>query len=121
MRKVDFAFVGPYRTGTTWLYEYFKNHSDVSVPYKVKETFFFDKNFENGYKWYFSHFKKNTEDKLTGDIAPSYFRSTKAAKRLLNNNPDIKIFFTLRDPVDRIISQYKHGIMKGTINQNDSI
>lgn len=121
MKKLDFVFVGPYRTGTTWLYEYFKKHPEVSVPLKVKETFFFDKKYHKGYEWYFSHFNEKTNHKLTGEIAPSYFRSTEAAKRLLKNNPEIKIFFTLREPVERLISHYKHNKLKGIIEKSDSI
>ncbi|TYB30568.1 MAG: sulfotransferase, partial [Candidatus Mcinerneyibacterium aminivorans] len=112
---------GPYRTGTTWLYEYFRRHPEVSVPTKVKETFFFDMKYNKGFKWYSSHFKENKKHKIRGEIAPSYFRSTEAAKRLLKMNPDIKVFFTLRDPVDRIISQYKHRVMKGKTSFKKSI
>src|SRR6056297_613814 len=121
MKKLDFVFVGPYRTGTTWLYEYFKRHPEVSVPVKVKETFFFDKKHHKGYKWYFSYFNEKKDHKITGEIAPSYFRSTEAARRLLENNPDIKIFFTLREPVERLISHYHHNKLKGFIDKNDSI
>jgi len=121
MRKVDFAFVGPYRTGTTWLYEYFKRHPEVSVPVKVKETFFFDKKYHKSFEWYFSHFNEKTNHKITGEIAPSYFRSTEAARRLLKNNPNIKIFFTLREPIERLISHSHHNKLKGFIDKNDSI
>lgn len=34
--KLDFAVVGPMKTGTTWLYSYLKFHNQVRVPVKLK-------------------------------------------------------------------------------------
>ena len=38
---LDFVAVGPQRTATTWLYEYFRAHPAAFVSPQVKETGFF--------------------------------------------------------------------------------
>ena len=37
-------FMGPQRSGTSWLYRYLMDRGDVCLPSGVKEVFFFDLN-----------------------------------------------------------------------------
>jgi len=48
------------------------------------------------------------------DISPVYLSSRQAAGRIHSYNPDAKIIATLREPVSRVISQYRH--MKAKID-----
>ncbi len=113
--NLDFVAVGPMKTGTSWIYEYLKFHDQVSVPTKVKETYFFNKKFEKGIDWYFSHFSDIGGDKLVGEVNPAYFRSPEAANRIYQINPQCKIVVTLREPIDRFISHYSHAL-RGNVN-----
>lgn len=48
------------------------------------------------------------------DISPVYLSSRRAAERIQSYNPEAKIIATLREPVSRVISQYRH--MKAKID-----
>lgn len=64
-------------------------------------------NFQRGLKWYKLFFNHCTGDKLKGEITNSYGIDTEAAIRIRDHNPNIRILFCLRNPVDRIWSHYQ--------------
>ncbi len=103
-------FVGPTKTGTTWLYEYARNHKQLSVSTKEKEIEFFNKFYDRGLDWYKDYFEAGPN---TCDFSPTYFASDLAPLRLNNCFPHAKIIITLRNPTDRAISQYKHYFRYG--------
>ncbi|MEM7590090.1 MAG: sulfotransferase domain-containing protein [Cyanobacteria bacterium P01_A01_bin.83] len=57
--------------------------------------------------WYKSLFSKAASNgKITGDITPAYSTLTEASiKRLRSLNPNLKLIFILRNPIDRSYSQ----------------
>lgn len=110
MKLPDFLFVGPMKSGTTWVHEYLSARGDVCMPLKTKETFFFDRNFTDGiqrYGNYFDHFSKE-HHKVAVEIGPSLFHKPEAMKRVSDTLPDANIIFTVRDPVSRSWSHYQH-------------
>ncbi len=115
MKKLDFIVIGTYRAGTTWLQKVFENHSEIFVP-KEKETFYFSRYFNRGPLWYNSFFKNSNQHKVKGEICPSYFANTKAAKRIAEYNLKIKIILIIRNPIDQIKSMCKLHL-----NRNNSI
>ncbi|MFI5352349.1 MAG: sulfotransferase domain-containing protein [Candidatus Binatales bacterium] len=102
----DFIAVGPPRTGTTWLDRVLRDH--VSLPENIKETNFFTANFSKGLDWYEDHFRTSVTGRPRGEICPSYFTSADARERIADNIPRCAIICTLRDPVARIYSDYRH-------------
>ncbi len=115
--RLDFVCVGPQRAGTTWLYECLRRHPEVVFPSQVKETFFFDRQFENGYDWYWSHFVGPKQSEKLGEVAPTYFANCAACRRLHEHNPDCTIIIVLRDPVSRVFSLYLHERRKGRLTE----
>jgi hypothetical protein len=110
--KISFIAVGPQKTATTWLYSILKQDKRIGLPYKVKETYYWDENFYKGEKWYLSHYKNSN---LYAEIAPTYFHSLDSLKRLKKHDTDIKIIVTLRSPFDRTMSLYYHQYMRGRV------
>lgn len=110
MRLPQFIGVGPTRTGTSWLHEVLKGH--VGLP-KIKETHFFNSYYEKGLEWYSGHFRDYPADLPIGEICPVYFRSMKARERIAHDIPDCKIICSLRDPVDRLYSDYRLELSLG--------
>jgi len=110
-----FIIVGPQRCGTTWIYNYLKSHPYICLPRGVKETFFFDKYFNKGLKWYSWHFNQCNPDALIGEVAPSYFHNALVCKRIKKEIPNCKIICTLRNPIERILSLYLHMRRYGMI------
>lgn len=112
---VQFFFVGPPKTGTTLIYEMLNKLSEVSVSQQTKELEFFNKHFKRGTKWYQDSF--DIKRKIKCDISTSYFTSELARKRIKEYNPVAKIIITIRNPVDRLVSHYKHNIRFGIIEK----
>ncbi|WP_370304794.1 sulfotransferase family protein [Sinimarinibacterium flocculans] len=106
-------FVGPERTGTTWIHQYLGWRGDVRLPTATKETFFFDRFFHRGVEWYLSHFKADAGQPLVAEVAPTYFHSERAAARIAETAPGALVVCTLRDPVKRSYSAYQHMVAYG--------
>lgn len=104
-RLPDFIGVGPPRTGTTWLHRVLSGH--VGLPAGIKETQFFRWNYAMGLDWYQSFFCDCPASLPVGEIAPTYFDSPEARERIAAAIPQCRIICSLRDPVDRVYSQYK--------------
>lgn len=118
--QLYFVAIGPHKTGTSWIYDYLINYQQIALPTKVKETFFFDRKFERGLDWYYSHFASDEGGQKFGEIAPSYFHSLEATQRIYQHNPQCKIIVTLREPVSRLISFYLHMKQRGEIKPETS-
>lgn len=99
----DIFLVGPMRTGTTWTYRQLSKLGDFDLP-RGKEIYFFDNNFDKGIDWYLEQFNNDGRPKI--DISPTYFSNTMAPERIRQVNPKSKIFITLRNPLELLISSY---------------
>ena len=108
-----FIIVGPQRTGSTWLHECLAEHPQVCLPKSVKETFFFDRHFHRGAKWYEGYFSDWREGLTAGEIGPTYFSAVEAPSRIRSLCPGAKIVACLRDPVKRSWSAYLDAWRKG--------
>lgn len=113
LRLPDFLVIGPQKSGTTALYQYLTNHPHI-CPASVKEIFFFDSKYDFGINWYKSHFPFLPEfDYLTGEASATYFNNVKVVERIAKTLPNVKLIFTIRDPVDRAISDYHMKLRQG--------
>ena len=123
--KIDFVGIGASKSGTTWLGHMLEHHPQLcmSVP---KEVHYFndrltyrntimDRNYAKGEKWYQRHFTQCAKGKIIGEITPRYSTDTLVPARIKEHNKDVKLFYCLRNPVDRIESHYnfaKHFLGK---------
>ena len=129
--KPNFLVVGAAKSGTTSLFNYLTQHSDIYIP-EVKECRFFSQLPKN-YKGLGAEFFPNSgitdervyfklfcehEDKVCGDMSNDYLyyyeKSIKNIKKYLGN--EIKIVIVLRNPIDRAYSNYMHHIRDGWEN-----
>ena len=109
----DFIFVGPLKTATSYIYNYYSHHPNVNTSEPIKELYFYDKHYSRGENWYLKHFSPRPEHMVMIDISPSYMIEQEAVKRIKKDNPNAKIIMTLRDPVERYLSHVKHHISHG--------
>jgi hypothetical protein len=114
--RLHFVGVGPQRTGTTWLEELLRRHRSVCLPDGIKETMYFDLYYDHGRGWYLDHFAHRKGGQRCGEICPTYFDVAAAAERIHALTPDCRILVSLRDPVDRALSLYRHHLAKGRVN-----
>jgi hypothetical protein len=120
--KVDFINIGPGRCGTSWLYQLFESHPDISLPV-VKETEFFNHNWHRGSDWYESLFlSAGRKGCIRGEISNMYYCDRSALLKIKAYNPNIKIIFNYRNPYDLLVSFMTFGIRRGLeIPQGDFI
>lgn len=114
--KVDFIVIGAMKAGTTSLYETLKDHPEISFS-KVKETHFFSKStdWKKELPKYHELFEKG-EGMIYGEASTSYaFRPQhqNVAEKIYAYNPNMKLIYIVRNPINRSISHYMHSFAKG--------
>jgi len=127
--KFDFVIVGSAKCGTTSLHKYLNKHPDIFLPENVginDETGFFLSDTDQKIKstsnqkirQYLSDFplyslitRRYKGEKLLGEETTDYtkfpYRDVNIEK-MRNINPSMKIIFIIRDPIEKIESQYRH-------------
>jgi hypothetical protein len=106
--KPDFLYIGIARAGSTWLFEMLRQHPEIFVP-PAKDVYFFDRYFDKGLEWYFSHFKHAGAAKAVGELSHDYYFSEKALKRIGETLPEVRLICCLREPVGRLVSGYVYN------------
>jgi len=114
--KPNFLFIGPDKTGSSWLNYVLSQHPDCYVP-PAKDIWYFDRYYDRGLDWYLSFFEDAPpEAEAVGELSHDYLFSPQAAKRIAADLPEVKLMSCLRDPVERTFSQYlylkRSGITK---------
>jgi len=117
-----FLIPGATRSGTTLLFYYLRQHPDIFMPEK-KELRFFDQdaNYNRGLDYYESQFDEWNGETAIGEASPPYLTTRVTLSedgslqwtpendipaRIQRAYPDIKLVFTLRNPVTRAYSMY---------------
>lgn len=108
----DFLIVGPQKCATTWLYDCLYEHPEVLMP-ETDSVHYFDIFYEEGEKWYSDYFSDYDGERVIGEETPTYIRDEMAPKRIAETLPDVKLIFTLRNPIDRAFSHWWHEKSKG--------
>lgn len=102
-----FIGLGAQKSGSSWLARQLSAHPDIYIP-KLSEVHFFDRHFGKGVSWYESCFKKAAPGQIAGDITPAYFCLPDVPPLILQKlGKDIRFIAILRNPVERLYSQYK--------------
>lgn len=92
--------------GTRALIEMLSLHSSVAAAQNEVHFFDWESHFQRGLSWYLSQMPYAFPDQLTVEKTPAYFTSSKVPKRIHQMNPDIKLLLILRDPTERVLSDY---------------
>ncbi len=118
MKLPDYLIIGETKCGTTSFYNYLIQHpkildtygngDQVDEIYRTKEIRFFDRYFDRGVEWYKSCFPDTKEGEITGEATPMYMYRTLALFRIKQVVPQAKFIIQLRNPVDRLYSNYQH-------------
>lgn len=118
--KVDFMVVGAQKCGTTTLAKLLSNHSSVVCCDKKEPMFFCSTDdWEQEISDYHSLFQWK-EGALHFEASTSYtfYPYYNAWKNLYAYNPNLKIIYIVRNPVNRIVSSYMHDYRRGYIEQD---
>lgn len=105
----NFIIIGAMKCGTTSLHFYLNQHPQIFMSQK-KELNFFSRYWDFGVDWYSSKFP-NKENMICGEASPSYSKFQvwpNVPQRIHAIIPHAKIIYLVRNPIERIRSQYVH-------------
>lgn len=105
----NFLIIGAPRAGTTWIDKNLRDHPDVHMA-ATKEVHFFDREYERGLDYYRSFFDGWKGQRAVGEASPGYLHgqySRNDIPALIHRHlPDVRLVACLRNPVDRLYSEY---------------
>ncbi|NP_001096473.1 uncharacterized protein LOC100125092 precursor [Xenopus tropicalis] len=98
--------VGVRKGGTRALLEMLDIHPNIVVAATEVHFFDWDENYVKGIEWYRNLMPFSYENQITIEKTPGYFTSLHAPERIHDMNSSIKLLIILRDPTERVISDY---------------
>lgn len=118
-RKPNFIIGGTSAGGTSFLTAMLVQHPEVYLPKDMRpEPHYFYKSWEysKGDEYYLNRwFKEVPASALAvGERSSSYlFGALDCAKKMYAFNPDLKLIFTLRNPIERTWANYRYTVLQG--------
>jgi len=116
-KRPNFIFIGPDKSGSTWIDNLLRRHPDVCMA-TAKELFFFDRFYHRGWSWYerqFAHCRRGAA--VVGEVSHDYLFSAQASERIHAMLPECRLMVCLREPVDRAFSSYLYMRRQGRTRQ----
>lgn len=122
MSRVNLFIIGVNKSGTSWLYYLLGQHPDVFMS-DVKELYFFGDNQSNPstLDTYHDHFPLDESYQYFGEATPMYYREPAVAEEIHHYNPDARLLAIVRDPVERLLSQYRYHKQLGILEEDTTI
>ena len=105
----DFLGLGALKAATTYLDVLLRGHPQLCLPANLKEVQFFNRHYDRGPEWYASLFSQ-CEGRRRGEISPQYLADEDCPSRIAAVLPNVRLVVSVRDPVQRAYSQYKHWV-----------
>ncbi len=135
--RVNFVIVGAQKSGTTSIHKYLSWHNDIFMTTPLKEPGFFlpieiskkllNKSgfeFDNREELFEKYMTKGfSNETIFGESSTFYTLGTYAEKysipeRIWDYNDKVKLLYIIRNPIDRIVSNYKHALERDYISLN---
>ncbi len=121
MQKIDFLIIGAQKAGTSSLMRFLERNPEYFFVAKQECQFWsrdYKYNNPDGFAQYLSIFSEAHPNQVVGEKSPSYLASDKAAARIAQQFPKMKIIAILRDPADRAYSAHLHGHRNGALSKS---
>jgi len=116
--KVSGLIIGTRKSGTTWLYENFRQDPRVVVSDKVKESGFFTGKSNLDTARYHDLFDPKSDlPRLEVDTSVCY--ASDAPDCIEQYNPQMRIVLILREPGSFLASRHTHSLRKGELSELD--
>jgi len=111
----NFIMIGAMKSGTSSLHAYLNEHPDISMSHPKELDFFIEeRSWSRGFEWYASHFSNGAA--IRGESSVGYTQRHKypgVPQRIHAMDPDIKLLYVLRDPLERLVSHYTQLSLMG--------
>lgn len=117
----DFLIIGAMKAGTTTLYRDLLRHPKVFLPAaKEPEVLVQCPRIRDAYATYSELFKQSRPIQKRGEASTAYTKRPTyegvAQRAFAVCGPKTRIVYMRRDPIERIISHYKHDLQRGFID-----
>jgi len=113
----NFLIAGGVATGTSFLSATLTNHPDIYLPRIQRPEpnyFHYSHKYDKGIDWYQqTWFSGVKNEKAVGERSSLLLPSENAVRRLMNDIPDIKLIFCLRNPIERAWGNYRFTVLEG--------
>lgn len=107
----NLVMIGAEKCGTSSVYQYLDAHPAIAMAKPKGMRFFIDEgNWHRGQAWYESHFDASAP--VRGEATAGYTAWPfwpEVPERMARLIPDTKLIYLVRDPLDRIVSDYFHS------------
>jgi hypothetical protein len=118
MMKVDFMIIGAQKAGTTSLAAQLSEHPGICFS-RVKEPGYFNnaEDWEAGLDGYHQLYVPE-DGQICGEASTMYTSLPQwehTHSRLYAYNPALKLIYIMRQPVERVISNYSHRLVRGLV------
>lgn len=111
--KPNFLIVGTARSGTTSLYHWLRQHSEVFMPDFKEPSYFVHGYGISDLEKYLSLFEPGSGKRAIGEASIAYLAAPESPERIYKTVKDIKIIILLRNPVHRALSLYAWMVNEG--------
>jgi len=134
LTRPNFLIIGAAKSGTTALWHYLRQHSQIYMSPRKHTRFFAFEVEDPGFRGpgtedpslhytmpyaiadisaYHALFAGATSETAIGEASHSYLYGLRAAERIQEYAPDMKLIAVLRDPAERAFSHYRQMIRDG--------
>jgi len=122
MKQIDLMIIGAQKAGTTALKNYMGEHPEILSHLQLEYAFFtiddeYKTGFEKGFDKYLPDYQKNETRKVVAKGAAMHYNEH-SLKRLAEHNPECKVVFVIREPVDRTYSAYQMEVFSGWLKRD---
>jgi len=113
-RRPNLFIIGAMKSGTTTLHEYLDSHPQIAMS-RIKEPGYFVEELtqRQGEDWYLSLFEQDGCFRYRGESSTHYTKLPVyrgVAERLFRFNPDARLIYIMRNPIERLVSHYLHNV-----------
>lgn len=116
LNKPNLIGIGGHKCASTWLYSLLESSNDVYMS-NPKELGFFIKRPQVTFDKYLSFFKNKEKYKYRGEFTSYYLYDDDSHLLMEKYLDDYKCIAIVREPIERALSQIKHGIRNKIIQK----
>jgi hypothetical protein len=122
---VNLFLIGVNKAGTSWLYSLLDRHPDVFMA-EAKELYYFGSDSAaiagiDTEAAYHQHFPFGSGHRYYGDATVMYYRDRDVAEQIHAYNPAARVLAIVRDPIDRLLSQFRYHKQIGVLPESASL
>ncbi|MEM6551172.1 MAG: sulfotransferase domain-containing protein [Planctomycetota bacterium] len=108
-----FIGIGGQRCRSSWIHKILSEHPDIYVSPLKELQYFTWRAGQESLDWYLKNFEQSAEYTARGEITPTYSMVSRAVvDRVAKLFPALRLFMTIRNPVDRAWSYF---VLKKTV------